>query len=371
MLRRERLYVTDEVETALVLSARRVPAGAARALPALGPRVRRARALASCAPAAGSAATATATPSSPPIRCAPRSRRASEAVLGHYLDAAPRAGRRTVDLDRPRRGRRRGRRAGRGERRRCRQPRRRAVSPRAVGHLRPRSPRRTWRSPASPPRARAADGRAPIADPAAISAPISSRSRTRCRRRQARSRSGGALGRLIRAVETFGFHLATLDLRQNSAVHERVVAELLKVAGVEADYLALDEAARVALLRRELANAAPARQPLRRPIRTRPRPNSRSSPAAAEAHAAYGPACITNYIVSMAQVGQRPARDQPAAEGGRALPARRHPTTPARDHGGAAVRDDRRSGGRARDHDRLVRAARDRRDRRRRAGIRK
>jgi len=56
--------------------------------------------------------------------------------------------------------------------------------------------------------------------------------------------TGGALGRVIRAVETFGFHLATLDMRQNSAVHERVVAELLKEAGVEADYLALDEYAR-------------------------------------------------------------------------------------------------------------------------------
>ncbi len=63
----------------------------------------------------------------------------------------------------------------------------------------------------------------------------------------------GALGRLIRAVEVFGFHLATLDMRQNSAVHERVLAELLKVSGVESDYLALDEEARVALLRRELA----------------------------------------------------------------------------------------------------------------------
>ena len=31
--------------------------------------------------------------------------------------------------------------------------------------------------------------------------------------------TGGALGRLIRAVETFGFHLATLDLRQNADVH--------------------------------------------------------------------------------------------------------------------------------------------------------
>ena len=44
--------------------------------------------------------------------------------------------------------------------------------------------------------------------------------------------SGGALARLSRAVETFGFHLAALDLRQNSDVHERVVAELLMVAGV-------------------------------------------------------------------------------------------------------------------------------------------
>jgi phosphoenolpyruvate carboxylase len=67
--------------------------------------------------------------------------------------------------------------------------------------------------------------------------------------------TGGALGRLIRSVDTFGFHLATLDLRQNSDVHARVVADLLKVAGVEPDYAQLDEQARVALLRRELASA--------------------------------------------------------------------------------------------------------------------
>jgi phosphoenolpyruvate carboxylase len=71
----------------------------------------------------------------------------------------------------------------------------------------------------------------------------------------------GALGRLIRAVEAFGFHLATLDMRQNSAVHERVLAELLRVSGVEADYPALDEEARVALLRRELATDRPLAAP--------------------------------------------------------------------------------------------------------------
>ena len=37
----------------------------------------------------------------------------------------------------------------------------------------------------------------------------------------------GRLADLIRAVDCFGFHLATLDLRQNSDVHERVVGELL------------------------------------------------------------------------------------------------------------------------------------------------
>lgn len=67
----------------------------------------------------------------------------------------------------------------------------------------------------------------------------------------------GALGRLIRAVEVFGFHLATLDMRQNSAVHERVLGEMLQVAGVAPDYAALDEAARVALLSRELERDRP------------------------------------------------------------------------------------------------------------------
>ena len=69
--------------------------------------------------------------------------------------------------------------------------------------------------------------------------------------------SGGGLAGLTRAVELFGFHLATLDLRQNSDVHERTVAELLKLGGVEADYAALDEERRVALLLSELRTPRP------------------------------------------------------------------------------------------------------------------
>ncbi|MBY0583532.1 MAG: phosphoenolpyruvate carboxylase [Sphingomonas sp.] len=112
--------------------------------------------------------------------------------------------------------------------------------------------------------------------------------------------TGGALGRLIRAVETFGFHLATLDMRQNSAVHQRVVADLLKGAGVEADYLALDEVARVDILRRELASPRPLVSPYAC-YTDETRGELAILRAAAAAHATYGPGCITNYVVSMAQ----------------------------------------------------------------------
>lgn len=112
--------------------------------------------------------------------------------------------------------------------------------------------------------------------------------------------SGGALGRLIRAVEVFGFHLATLDLRQNSDVHERVVGELLKVAGVCADYSALDEAARIALLRSELGHA--------RLLINRWHDYGEETvkelaivEAAAQAHALYGPQAITAYNISKAE----------------------------------------------------------------------
>jgi phosphoenolpyruvate carboxylase len=62
-----------------------------------------------------------------------------------------------------------------------------------------------------------------------------------------------SLSHLIATVDVFGFHMATLDLRQNSDVHARVVGDLLRVAGVCPDYAALDEEARLVLLAQELA----------------------------------------------------------------------------------------------------------------------
>ena len=64
---------------------------------------------------------------------------------------------------------------------------------------------------------------------------------------------------LLRAVQVFGFHLATLDLRQSSDQHEAVVAELLATARICPDYSALDETGRRALLLQLLNDARPLR----------------------------------------------------------------------------------------------------------------
>ena len=64
---------------------------------------------------------------------------------------------------------------------------------------------------------------------------------------------------LIRAVEVFGFHLATVDLRQSSDQHEMVITELLRVAQIEADYSALPEQQRRDLLLNMLCDARPLR----------------------------------------------------------------------------------------------------------------
>jgi phosphoenolpyruvate carboxylase len=70
---------------------------------------------------------------------------------------------------------------------------------------------------------------------------------------------GGKLGDSIIRARAFGLHLATVDLRQHSRVHEVAVAELLAMAGVCTNYSSLDESQRVAILRQELAQPRPLR----------------------------------------------------------------------------------------------------------------
>jgi phosphoenolpyruvate carboxylase len=108
----------------------------------------------------------------------------------------------------------------------------------------------------------------------------------------------GRLRLLRRAVDCFGFHLASLDIRQNSAVHERTVAELIDAAMPGMSYLALNEEARVALLMAELRNARPL-------ISAFVKYSEETAGelalfhAAAEAHARYGSAAIPQCIISM------------------------------------------------------------------------
>jgi phosphoenolpyruvate carboxylase len=109
--------------------------------------------------------------------------------------------------------------------------------------------------------------------------------------------TGGALGRLIRAVDSFGFHLATLDLRQNSDVHARVVADLLSVAGVEARYHELAEPARVELLRRELGSERLLWSPYSQ-YTEETQSELAIVRAAASAHERFGAGCITTYNIS-------------------------------------------------------------------------
>jgi phosphoenolpyruvate carboxylase len=108
------------------------------------------------------------------------------------------------------------------------------------------------------------------------------------------------LARLRDAVEVFGFHLCGLDMRQNSAVHEEVLAELLAWAGVCGDYAALDEAARVELLSGELR----VRRPLVRPdaeLSELARGELDLLVAAARQVAVLGPQAIPTYVISMCE----------------------------------------------------------------------
>ncbi len=109
----------------------------------------------------------------------------------------------------------------------------------------------------------------------------------------------GRLRALRRAVDVFGFHLASLDIRQNSDVHERVMAELFEVSGTIADYRRLDEPARVALLTAELANP----RALAAPGQSYGEETANELAlmrVVADAHRRYGVAAVPHYVISKA-----------------------------------------------------------------------
>ena len=108
------------------------------------------------------------------------------------------------------------------------------------------------------------------------------------------------LCRLRESVRVFGFHLSGLDMRQNSDVHEEVIAELFAWAGVHDDYASLSEPERVELLAAELGT----RRPLVRPeadLSELARKELGIVMAAARAVHVFGPQAVPNYIISMCQ----------------------------------------------------------------------
>lgn len=102
---------------------------------------------------------------------------------------------------------------------------------------------------------------------------------------------------LIRAVEVFGFHLATLDLRQNSDQHEEVVAELLATARVERNYRSLDETGKREVLLRLLNDARPLRV-LGGEYSEHARKELAIFETAVAMRARFGPQAIRHYIIS-------------------------------------------------------------------------
>lgn len=104
---------------------------------------------------------------------------------------------------------------------------------------------------------------------------------------------------LLRQIELFGFHMATLDIRQHSEVHEQALTELFR-AGRLGDYAALSEQDKLVSLSERLADP--------RPIASPYLPLSAQTTEAMQVFQTirlgqdwFGARCIQNYLISMTQ----------------------------------------------------------------------
>ncbi|MCL2417395.1 MAG: phosphoenolpyruvate carboxylase [Bacteroidales bacterium] len=108
----------------------------------------------------------------------------------------------------------------------------------------------------------------------------------------------GKLDGLIRAVRVFGWTLAPLDIRQNSAIHGAVIAELLEFSAPGTNYAELSEEARVEVLLKELETS----RPLVSPHATYSEETTKELgifSATRAAHLKFGKNCIRTSIISM------------------------------------------------------------------------
>jgi phosphoenolpyruvate carboxylase len=105
------------------------------------------------------------------------------------------------------------------------------------------------------------------------------------------------LGPLIRASEIFGFHLATLDMRQSSDVHERVLTELFARAGLVQNYAKLTEEEKITLLLDEVSRPRLLASPY---VKYSEETQSELEVvhAARDIRQCYGQRAVQNYIIS-------------------------------------------------------------------------
>ena len=103
----------------------------------------------------------------------------------------------------------------------------------------------------------------------------------------------------IRTVEVFGFHLAALDIRQNSAFHDKAVSQLLQASRAgDTRFAEWDEEKRVHFLLTELQRARPFVHPKTK-LEKEAQTVMECYRAVEEHTAEYGFNCIGSFIVSM------------------------------------------------------------------------
>jgi len=111
--------------------------------------------------------------------------------------------------------------------------------------------------------------------------------------------ASGTLRDALRRAEVFGFHLATVDIRQHSGDHEQAVAELLVPLGIR--YRTLGEEARVQQLTELLSRADVGIQPDRAALSEPTRELLSTMDVVGRARRDLGPRACERWIISFAQ----------------------------------------------------------------------
>ncbi|MDM5198050.1 phosphoenolpyruvate carboxylase [Fictibacillus enclensis] len=109
------------------------------------------------------------------------------------------------------------------------------------------------------------------------------------------------LDQLIRQVELFGFHLATLDIRNHSGEHEAAITEIFRSVSLADDYSALEEEEKVALLTGVLEDPRPLLLPFTEDYSKETRQMIDVFTMIKEAHREFGDRAIEVYLVSMTE----------------------------------------------------------------------